>query len=165
MSKLTFFYIIAVLGLFAIVLPAKLWAQTTTSAADPAITAELSADEITADDLGVSEAEIKLPGTFGHWWNNFKINTQSAFTSDEAKKTELKLKQANLELLAAKKLATAANTDKIKNQLEKALANYQDRLAKLEEKLKNVPEDKKEIILEKLDEQKLKHQEIFNNLK
>ncbi len=165
MKKLKLLSLLVVFGFFSTILPAKLLAQTTDPSSDPTIAAELSADEVTADDLGVSEDEVKLPGTFGHWWNNFKINTRSAFTTDEVKKTELKLKQANLELLAAKKLANVANTDKIKDQLDKALVNYQNRLAKLEEKLKNVPEDKKQTILEKLDEQQLKHQEIFNRLR
>src|SRR3989339_175697 len=134
------------------------------------IFAQTSADtsttitEVSSDDLDISSEEVKSPDDNGYWWSKFKLSTKILFTSDAVKKDELKLKQANLELLAAKKLAENNPDAKLQEKLNKALEKYQAKMTKVEEKINALPADKKTELLKKLDEQALKQQEILRNL-
>lgn len=120
--------------------------------------------EVSSDDLGVQANEIKAPGDAGYWWSKFKLSTKILFTADQVKKDELKLKQANLELLTAKKLAENNPDTNSQEKLKQALEKYQAKMTKVEEKINSLPADKKTELLKKIDEQALKQQEILRNL-
>lgn len=120
--------------------------------------------EVSSDDLGIASSEVKAPGDAGYWWNKFKLSAKILFTINQIKKDELKLKQANLELLAAKKLAENNPEAKLQEKLNKALEKYQTKMTKVEERINSLPEDKKTELLKKIDEQTLKQQEILRNL-
>lgn len=120
--------------------------------------------EVSSDDLDISSTEVKAPGDAGYWWSKFKLSTKILFTTDAVKKDELKLKQANLELLAAKKIAENNPDTNLQEKLNKALEKYQAKMTKVEEKINSLPADKKAELLKKIDEQALKQQEILRNL-
>lgn len=134
------------------------------------VSAQTSADtsttitEVSSDDLDISSEEVKSPDDSGYWWSKFKLSTKILFTTDQVKKDELKLKQANLELLAAKKLAENNPDANQQERLKKALEKYQAKMTKVEEKINSLPADKKTELLKKIDEQALKQQEILRNL-
>ncbi len=120
--------------------------------------------EVSSDDLDISNEEIKAPGDAGYWWSKFKLSTKILLTTNAVKKDELKLKQANLELLAAKKLAENNPDTNLQEKLNEALKKYQAKMNKVEEKINTLPAEKKAELIKKLDEQTLKQQEILRNL-
>lgn len=131
---------------------------------DDATNTSSTITEVSSDDLDISSEEVKAPGEAGYWWSKFKLSTKILFTADQVKKDELKLKQANLELLVAKKLAENNPDANLQEKLDKALESYQAKMTKVEEKINSLPADKKADLLKKIDEQTLKQQEILRNL-
>ncbi len=129
------------------------------------ISAEFEADNITAEELNLEEP-TKLPGDTGYWWTNFKRNTGVFFTFDKAKKAEKELEIANIKLLEAKKLAEK-NDPKYDKYLENTLEIYKKKIENVTNKVKNLPEEKKEkfkSILNKIDKDYLKHQQILRTV-
>ncbi len=157
-KKIIYYSLFVLVLVFAWQINTKLiFAQTDTDTS-AAIT------EISSEDLDISDEEVKSAGEAGYWWSKFKLSTKILFTADQVKKDELKLKQANLELLAAKKLAENNPNSDQQEKLNKALEKYQAKMTKVEEKINSLPADKKAELLKKIDEQALKQQEILRNL-
>ena len=135
-----------------------------TSTTTNEITTELTEDQIDADSLEIEETEVKIPGEKGYWWSNFKNNLQSTFTFSPVKKAELEIKKANLELLVAKKIANNNNDDKSQAKLQEALEKFKAKMASAENRLAKLDENKKEKILEKIDQYNLKQQQLLRDL-
>ena len=144
---------------FAQAQTAETEANTTTE-----VSAEYSLDQIASEDLEITDDEVKIPGEKGYWWSNLKSNLQSTFTFSPAKKAELEIKKANLELLVAQKLATVKDDSASQEKLQKALENFKAKMASAEKRLEKLDSEKKEVLLEKLDKYNLKQQQLLRDI-
>ncbi len=138
-------------------------AETETNTAT-AVTTEYNEDQIESEDLEISAEEVKIPGEKGYWWSNLKSNLQSTFTFSPAKKAELEIKKANLELLVAQKLATIKDDSASQEKLQQALENFKAKMTSAEKRLEKLDNEKKEVILEKLDKYNLKQQQLLRDI-
>ena len=146
--------------LFALLLGAYNFAnisQTHAAADSATASAEFVTDEITAESLGVTEADT----TF---WGKFKLNTRSIFTFDRVKQANIDLKKANIELLTVKKLGSKDNDSQNQKRIEKALDKYKKQMTKAEKQIGSATTSNKEAILQRLDEHQLKQQQLLRTL-
>lgn len=138
--------------------------EQTNSATTSEASAELLSDQIEPADLEIEDLDVKLPGEKGYWWDNLKTNLQSAFTFSSAKKAELEIQKANLELLRAQKIAQNNTDDKSQAKLQAALEKFKAKMTSAENRLEKLDGDKKEKALEKLDKYNLKQQQLLRDL-
>lgn len=121
-------------------------------------------DEITAEDLGVSEPNI-LPNSR---WYIFKVWYQKARTTltfDPTKKVELKIKYANQKLLEAQKLAKIDNQDELVVQ---TLEKFQEEIEVASETINNDLErfkKKRPELSNQMIDHALKQQNLMDKLK
>lgn len=125
------------------------------------ISAEFAIDEIDADSLNVDEPDA-LPGQFRYNWQILKENVGLFFTFNKEKKLAKLEEISSRRILEAKQLSFLG-TENAANRMEEALARYNDVRAKIAQRLEENPE-LKEKILEKLDANQLKHQQILSSL-
>ena len=128
-------------------------------------------DEITAEDLGISEPKV-LPDNFFYFFKNFWRGVRLTFTFDPVKKAELQLRHANERLIEAKKMAEKTNKEefvgKAVEKYQKEMDKLQTRVEKFEEKAADNPKIesfldrftntamKQQVLMEKLEE-KISH--------
>lgn len=141
-------------------------ASTSAPAALSAGNYEPLEEVITAADLGVEDPGI-LPTSRFYFFKNWGRSIQRALTFNPVKKAELELDIANQQAAEIAKMKEVApqRTDAI----EKAAANYQanidrlqNRLGALKETSQNPNVDK---LMEKLADRSVKHQQLFDELK
>ncbi len=122
-------------------------------------------EEVTAQDLGVSESKI-LPGSPFYFLKEWVRNIQSTFTFDAVAKAKLKERFANEKLIELKQLIEQnQNTERV----ESAIRNYQgaiDELKKVTEGIKERAEENIEVgkFLDKFVQQQTLHQQILEKL-
>lgn len=138
--------------------------ETTASAEDAAklIAAD---EEITANDLGVSEPTI-LPDSGFYFFKNWGRGVRSLLTFNPVKKAELNLRYANERLFEVKKLAERT---KDQTKIEKALANYEKEKGKIQAKMEALRGDlsrghQADQLMDKLTDNELKHQRLLDKL-
>lgn len=122
------------------------------------ISAEFSIDDIDADNFNMTEPTA-LPGQFKYNWQILKENIGLFFTFDNEKKLAKLEEISNRRILEARQLAISDN-DNAANRIEEALNRYHDVRAKISQRLENNPQIKDKI-LEKLDANQLKHEQIL----
>ncbi|MCB9802820.1 hypothetical protein H6761_02255 [Candidatus Nomurabacteria bacterium] len=169
MKQLKIFSLILIFSIFAFALSVNI-SRAQDKEEDPMTlenypSPELQSDSVTAEDLGLTTAEVQTPDQAAYWWSKFKNNVQSIFTFDSAKKAELEIKKANFELLAAQKMSeNNLDSTKIQERFQQVLEKYKDQMAQVEARVQNLASDKKELLLEKIDAQHLKQQQILREL-
>jgi len=122
-------------------------------------------EDITAEDLGISEPKI-LPDNPFYFAKNFWRKVKSTFTFNKVKKTELQLRYANERLIEAKKLAEKTGKEEV---FQKTLEKYQGEMEKLKnqvEKFKERAADNPKIdkFLDKYTDRTIKHQRLMDRL-
>jgi len=142
-------------GLYAFTNVSK--AANTITEEDPMQLSSNINDDITTNALGITEQDT----TF---WGKLKLNLDSIFTFDQAKKAKLELKKANVNLWIAKKLATNTNNAEYGKRFQKSLDKYKKRMANAENRIAKLPTNKKEIISKKINEYHLKQQQLLRDL-
>ena len=126
----------------------------------------LSGQEITAKDLGVENPGI-LPTSPFYFFKSITRNIKRVFTVDPVKKAELELNIANQQAAEIKKLEEVA-PERV-NAISRATANYQENVERLKTSLDNLRENSQnpniDKLVEKLADQSIKHQQLFDELK
>jgi len=104
---------------------------------DTALEEAIAADEnITADDLGVSEPTI-LPDSPLYFVKNLWRGVKTTLTFNPIKKAELRLQIANEKLIEAKKLAEKTGEEEA---FQKTLEKYQQTMEKIRERVEKFKE-------------------------
>ncbi|MFA5013268.1 MAG: DUF333 domain-containing protein [Candidatus Paceibacterota bacterium] len=118
-----------------------------------------------AADNGVQIANpTLLPDSPFYFIKNIAREIQSFFTLDPVKKAELRLDFANQKITEAQKLSI--NKPQDQNNINKALANYQTEMVKLEKAVEVLKKDnpKNEKLLNQITAQTFNHQEILKSI-
>lgn len=127
---------------------------------------DLSGQEITVKDLGVENPGI-LPTSPFYFFKSITRNIKRVFTVDPVKKAELELNIANQQAAEIKKLEEVA-PERV-NAISRATANYQENVERLKTRLDNLRENSQnpnvDKLVEKLADQSIKHQQLFDELK
>jgi len=137
-------------------------------------------DDITAEDLGISEPEI-LPGNFFYFFKNLWRDVKVTFTFNPVKKAELRLCHANEKLMEAKILAQRLGKEEL---AEKAMQRYEKEIEKVKERVESFKEKasenpkieafltrfadraiKQEVLIEKLEENLSHNPEALEKIK
>jgi len=122
-------------------------------------------EDITAEDLGVSEPRI-LPDNPFYFLKNFWRGVRATFTFNPVKKAELRLRFANERLIEAKKIAEKTGKEEF---FEKAIEGYQQEMERIRqrvEQLKSTAEENPRIdkFLDKFTEKSFKQQILIERL-
>lgn len=99
-----------------------------------------SEEEVTAEDLGISEPKT-LPNSPFYFLKNFWRQLKLTFTFNSVKKAELRLQFASEMLLEAQRLAEESDNPEI---FEKAIGKYQKQVDKLQNKVEQIQEQTEE---------------------
>lgn len=156
--------IITILVLFALVLPVLALAQDDVNTNVNATTTEETEDEVTAEDLEVSEPKI-LPNSPWYWAKSLWRSMKLWATFDPVKKAEKRLEIANERLIEIQALADAGEISE--NRLEKILGKYEKEIEKLASQVEKFGEDSQEEVSEFLDKftkQEFKRQRLLDKL-
>lgn len=128
--------------------------------------AVMTDEEITAEDLGISEPKT-LPNSPFYFLKDFWRQLRLTLTFNSVKKTELRLQFANEMLIEAKKLVEKTGNQEL---FQKAIDKYQKQIEKIQnqvEKFKN--EDKDDIKIDNFSNRFNKkielHQQIMEKLR
>lgn len=140
-------------------------ATETTAPAEDATELIAADEEITANDLGVSEPTI-LPDSGFYFFKNWGRGVRSLITFNPVKKAELNLRYANERLLEVKKLAERT---KDQTKIEKALVSYEKEKEKIQAKMEALKGDlsrghQADQLMDKLANNELKHQRLLDKL-
>lgn len=122
---------------------------------------EFEIDSVDAKSLNIEEPNA-LPGQFKYKWQLFKENISLLFTFNEEAKVEKLEEISQRRLIEAKKLSEQG-TDNAALKVKEALDKYQEVKNKINERLANNPQ-LKEKVLQKIDAQQLKHQQILSSV-
>lgn len=122
-------------------------------------------EDITAEDLGVSEPRI-LPDNPFYFFKNFWRGVRATLTFNPVKKAELRLRFANERLIEAKKIAEKTGKEEV---FEKAIDGYQQEMERIRqrvEQLKSTAEENPRIdkFLDKFTEKSFKQQILIERL-
>lgn len=122
-------------------------------------------EEITAQDLGVSEPRI-LPGNPFYFLKEWARTIQSTFTFDAVSKAKLKEKFSNEKLIELKKLIEEKKNQKI---IEKGIENYKKGVEEIKtatDKIKEKAEESTQVgkFLDKFVQQQVLQQRILQKL-
>lgn len=166
MKNIKILSFVFIFSLFSFLMLAQTTSAQENTQEDPNLSStELQSDQVSAQDLGLSEDEIKTPDQTGYFWNKLKNNVQIFFTFDQEKKANLEIKKANLELLTAQKISSQNTNETTKQErLQEALEKYKAKMIKVEARIEKLSSERKDKILEKIDEQTLKQQQILREL-
>ncbi len=151
--------------------------ETTDGSADDLVTSsdtdaieeeseEVLADEdITAEDLGVSDPRL-LPDNPFYFVKDFWRNVKTTLTVNPVKKAELRLRYANQRLIEAKKVAQKTGKEEI---VQKTMEKYQNEVEKIKTRVENFKEKaqdnpKIDQFLDKLTDGTIKQQQLMDRL-
>jgi len=145
-------------------------ATSDTNSTDTSLTAEqVGLSEEALEDEVVTEEDLdaQTPGRF-HFFKTITRTIQRTVTRDPIKKAELRLEEANEELLRAKKIA-AENPDneKAAQKAQKAIDNFERNIEKVKEQADSIKEKKADQagdFLEKIADFQIKQQKMLDNL-
>jgi len=108
-----------------------------------------------------------LPTSPFYFFKNITRGVQRIFTVNPVKKAELEMNIANQQAAEIKKLEEVA-PDRV-DAISKAIANYQTNVERLKNRLENLKETSQnpniDKLVEKLTDNSIKHQELFDELK
>lgn len=99
-----------------------------------AIAQENNDEEVTAEDLGVSEPKT-LPNSPFYFLKSFWRNLRLTFTFDSVNKAELRLRFANEMLIEAKRLAEETDNQEL---FQRAIDKYQGQMEKLQTRIEKI---------------------------
>lgn len=120
--------------------------------------------EVAAEELGVKE-----PGIFS-WAKNLYWDARALITADPVQKAEFKLKKASSQLLRARQLIkNDPNNTRLQERLNDLSENYENLVEDIDTRLEqfqvNNPDDSRlKDFMDKYVAQRLRHQEILQNL-
>jgi len=158
MSKILISIMVLVFGL-ALLLPAAI-------AQDDS---QVILEEITAEDLGLTEEPTVLPTSpVGYFFKNIGRSLQTAFTFNSVKKAELQLKQANERILEAKIVAeregdNAKTQEVVAKALEK-IESLKDKVSQRIEKIQENDSQSADRLLDLVTDREVKHQQLIDNI-
>lgn len=122
---------------------------------------EFENDEIDANNLNIDEPTV-LPGQFSYNWQILKENMGLFFTWNSERKMAKMEEISNRRLVEAQKLSETGTTNAA-DKIAEALKRYENVRQKISDRLESDPELKNKL-LEKMDANQLKHQEILSTV-
>ena len=137
--------------------------EIATQAEENGISIEAIEDEtITEDDL-----EAQTPGTFG-FFKKFTRTIQRVVTRDPVKKAELRLEDANEELLRARQIAREnPDDDRAQERTQKALEKFENSVSKVQNHVQDIKErtpEKADDFLKKVTDFQIKQQKVLDEI-
>lgn len=128
--------------------------------------ADTAGEEVSYQELGTETPKL-LPNNPFHFIKEWNWNIKRAFTFNPEKRTELELKISNEQAAEIKRLQEV-DPNNVK-AIGKAVNNYQDNIERLKNRLEAIKETGENLnvdnLLDKLTDNSLNHQRIFDNLK
>lgn len=127
---------------------------------------EVLADEdITAEDLGVSDPAL-LPDNPFYFFKNIWRNIRTTFTFDSVKKAELRLQYTNQRLIEIKKLAQKTNKE---GTIQEAIEKYQNEMERIRTRVEQFKEGAQENpnideFLNRFTDRTMKQQQLMDRL-
>jgi len=127
---------------------------------------EVLADEdITAEDLGVSDPAL-LPDNPFYFFKNIWRNIRTTFTFDSVKKAELRLQYTNQRLIEIKKLAQKTNKE---GAIQEAIEKYQNEMERIRTRVEQFKEGAQENpnideFLNRFTDRTMKQQQLMDRL-
>ncbi|MEK7555469.1 MAG: DUF5667 domain-containing protein [Patescibacteria group bacterium] len=123
-------------------------------------------EEVSYQEIGTETPKL-LPNNPFHFLKEWNWNIKRAFTFNPEKRAELELKISNEQVAEIKRLQEV-DPNNVK-AIGKAANNYQDNVERLKNRLEAIKETSEnpnvDNLLNKLTDNSLKHQRIFDNLK
>ncbi len=128
--------------------------------------AEEDNDDVTAEDLGISEPKT-LPNSPFYFLKDFWRNLRITFAFNSVKKAELRLQFANEMLIEAKRMAEESDNQEL---FQRAINKYQRQMDKLQARAEKVVEkakkddEKADAFLDRFERKIELHQRVLNRL-